>query len=505
MGWGKRTFVIQKPKTKMPLNLITDRWIPAIRDGQRITLRPDEIAGDGIVRLDWSRGDLNLACLELLIGLVFLADPPYHDADWHERYETPDPDRLRRALKLFTPHFELTGDGPRFLQDMEPFEVGAKKSAIKPPDMLFIDGAGESTKRKNADLTVKRDRYPSLPLPLAAMALYTLQDFAPTGGAGNRTSMRGGGPLVTLVQPVDGGAHALWRMVWSNVPEGVPLPAERAGEALPWLRKTRTSSKGELATQDMSHPAEAFFGMPRRLRLLFKGNTMTGVVQKKHGTKYHGWQHPLSPYYRKKVGDELLPQLAQPGKVSYRNWLGLAFGEGSETRVVATTVRRFNSLHKPPPAEVCAGGWTTKNMQARDFSLHIYPTFRLDQKTELRVGALVEAANAAAGTLKRLLKTTVGMTGSTVETVMEAFFATTESDFVSAATVAPKANGTEVEESWINTLRRTALALFDLHAVPSLVDRNAADIEKTVIARKKLMAAFVKPAPIRRALSLDVE
>ena len=213
----------------MPLNLISDRWIPAIRDGGRITLRPDEIAREGVVRLDWPRGDLNLACLELLIGLVFLADPPCHDADWHERYETPDPGRLRCALKPFTPHFELTGDGPRFLQDMEQFEVGAKPSAIKPPDMLFIDGAGESTKKKNADLTVKRDRYTNLPLPLAAMALYALQDFAPQGGAGNRTSMRGGGPLVTLVQPVDGGAHPLWRMVWCNVPEGTPLPA-RAGE-----------------------------------------------------------------------------------------------------------------------------------------------------------------------------------------------------------------------------------------------------------------------------------
>ena len=105
----------------MPLNLISDRWIPAIRDGERITLRPDEIAREGVVRLDWPRGDLNLACLELLIGLVFLADPPCHDADWHERYETPDPGRLRGALKPFTPHFELTGDGPRFLQDMEQF------------------------------------------------------------------------------------------------------------------------------------------------------------------------------------------------------------------------------------------------------------------------------------------------------------------------------------------------------------------------------------------------
>ncbi len=488
----------------MPLNLISDRWIPAIRDGGRITLRPDEIAREGVVRLDWTRGDLNLACLELLIGLVFLADPPCHDADWHERYETPDPGRLRGALKPFTPHFDLTGDGPRFLQDMEQFEVGAKPSAIKPPDMLFIDGAGELTKKKNADLTVKRDRYTILPLPLAAMALYAFQAFAPQGGAGNRTSMRGGGPLVTLVQPIDGGAHALWRMVWCNVPEGAPLPADRASEALPWLRKTRTSSRDEIATPAMSHSAEAFFGMPRRLRLRFMANRMTGVVQKKHGTKYDGWQHPLSPYYRKNAGDKLLAKRTQPGKVSYRNWLGLTFGESNETRVVATAVHRFNSLYNPPAAEVFAGGWATKNMQARDFSLHVYPTFPSDQNTELLVGALVEAANAAASTLKRLLRTSVGMKGNAVETVSETFFTTTESDFVNATKAAPTPNGTEVEEQWLNTLRRTTLELFDLHAVPSLVDRSAADIEKIVNARKKLLAAFTT-GPIRRALKLDAK
>ena len=309
---------------------------------------------------------------------------------------------------------------------------------------------------------------------------------------------------MTLVQPVDGDAHALWRMVWCNVPEGTPLPAERASEALPWLRKTRTSSNGEFATPSMSHPAEAFFGMPRRLRLLFTVNKMTGVVQTKHGANYHGWQHPLSPYYRKKVGDELLAQRTQPGKVSYRNWLGLAFGESNETRVVATSVRRFNLLFKSPPAEVCAGGWATGSMTARDFSLHVYPTFPSDQNTELLVGALVEAANAAASTLKRLLRTSVGMKGNAVETVSETFFATTESDFVNATKAAPTPNGTEVEERWLNTLRRTALELFDLHAVPSLVDRSAADIEKIVNARKKLLSAFTT-GPIRRALNLDAK
>ena len=106
----------------MPLNLITDSWIPARRGGEQVTLRPDQIAEEGVVRPDWPRADLNLACLELLVGLLFLADPPHDDGDWRERYEKPDPGRLRAALEPFAPYFELTAEGPRFLQDLERFE-----------------------------------------------------------------------------------------------------------------------------------------------------------------------------------------------------------------------------------------------------------------------------------------------------------------------------------------------------------------------------------------------
>ena len=194
----------------MPLNLITDPWIPVVRDNRSVTIRPDQIADAGVTRPDWLRADLNLACLELLIGLVFVTNPPRDDGDWHERYDAPDPERLRATLEPFAPHFELTGDGPRFLQDLERLEAGAKESDVNPPDMLFIDSAGESTRQKNADLMVKRNRYPALPLPLATMALYTLQAFAPSGGSGNRTSMRGGGPMVTLVQPLDSEPYVLW-------------------------------------------------------------------------------------------------------------------------------------------------------------------------------------------------------------------------------------------------------------------------------------------------------
>ena len=490
----------------MSLNLIVDPWIPAIRDGVPVTLRPDQIAGEGIARLGWPREDLNLACLELLVGLLFLADPPHDDGDWHERYDTPDPARLRAVFKPFAPHFELTGAGPRFLQDLECFENGAKEGEVKSPDMLFIDSAGKSTAAKNADLMVKRDRYTDLTLPLSAMALYTLQAFAPAGGAGNRTSMRGGGPMVTLVQPVNGGTHPLWRLVWANVPEGKPLSTHHAAEALPWLRCTRTSKNNEPVTPDMSHPAEAFFGMPRRLRLLFEGGVMTGVVQKRYGTKYVGWRHPLSPYYRQKPGAELLPVHPKPGKISYRNWLGLAFGQEGVTRSVAAAVHRFHTLSNAPPTELRVGGWAMDNMKPVDFDLHIYPTFRfddMDDMTELRVGALVEAANRAAGALMLALKKAVAMKGQAAEAVRETFFSNTETRFIAAIKLVAVAGGRDIEEGWLNTLRRTAMALFDGYAVPALPDRTLDDILAVVTSRRDLLSAFENPTGIRNVLELS--
>ena len=153
-----------------------------MRDGSRRVIAAWQMADPDIVALDWPRMDLNIACLELLIGLVYLADSPEDDDDWAER-RTPDPERLRERLARFEPAFNLLGEGPRFLQDLEP--LTGEPSA---PDMLFIDSAGESTEKNNADLMTWRARYPRLPLPMAAMALYAFQAFAPAGGKGNRRS-----------------------------------------------------------------------------------------------------------------------------------------------------------------------------------------------------------------------------------------------------------------------------------------------------------------------------
>jgi len=198
----------------MPLNLITDAWIPVVdKDGKPRVIAPWQMADASIVRPNWPRPDFNIACYELLIGLVFMADPPSDEEDWGNRM-TPDCNRLKEELEPYADAFNLTGDGPLFMQD---FEALADNDPNL-PDMLFIDSAGESTAKKNKDLMVHRERYKSIKLPFAAMALFTFQSFAPKGGRGHRTSMRGGGPMVTLVDPQKG----LWSLIWANVPDGQP-------------------------------------------------------------------------------------------------------------------------------------------------------------------------------------------------------------------------------------------------------------------------------------------
>ena len=485
----------------MGLNLINDAWIPVhtVEGARRI--RAWEIADAGVEWVDWGRGDLNLGCLELLIGLVLIADPPENEIDWHARYKRPLSARLRERLETLSPHFELDGPGPRFMQDLEPFEANGRRAA-SPADVLFINSPGAKTRRNNADISVRRDRYGDLPLDLAAMALYTLQAWAPSGGAGNRTALRrGGGPLVTLVQPVAAGAHRLWRLVWANVPFGVPLEPARCAQALPWLGATRTSEDGTTVIPDTCHPAQALFGMPRRLRLVVEAERVVGVIQKKHGTRYQGWVHPLTPHFRTNDAMVLRPVPMRPGTLSYRNWLGVTLGRDTERVQRAATVRRMQDMAGAPACEILAGGWAMRGMKALDFHIDIYPSLRMDAQVEARIRTLVEAATIAATRLARALGTAHGSAADTAA-VEEAFLQRTESAFIAYAHAIAQASEAPIEQEWLETLRRAALRLFDTESLPRLSLHSGPRIERITAERRSLRLAFAANATIAKVLGI---
>lgn len=460
----------------MSLNLISEPWIPVLDGtGAERIIAPWQVADPAIARLNWPRADLNIACLELLIGLIFLADPPQDIEDWEDR-QTPDPDRLRDRLAPFAPAFNLMGDGPRFMQDRAVIEGEANA-----PDMLFIDSAGGQTTRINADLMVWRDRYPQLEPPLTAMALYTLQAFAPSGGAGNRTSMRGGGPMVTLVQPEGGG---LWATVWANVPDGQPgMPDD-----LPWMRPTATSETGRQVFPEQAHPAEAFFGMPRRLRLVGQGDRITGVIQRPYGTNYAGWDHPLSPYYRLKLTAEWLPKHPRAGRFGYSNWLGTVIASERDSGLArrAQMLRAWTERGYHRPARVIVAGWAMDNMKPRDFILSTPPLLDLTPAQAEAVAGMVEAADLYSLALRTALAPVMAE-GEAREALREAFFAETQSEFEAALTAGP---GEAATRDWLAAMRRTALALFEARALPGLADREASDQQAIVQAHRNLSNAF---------------
>ena len=111
---------------------------------------------------------------------------------------------------------------------------------------------------------------------------------------------------------------------------------------------TRVSDKARATTPVDVHPAQAFFGMPRRIRLVFEPNTegvpcdLTGGVEpvvvrayrsRNYGTNYVGWggYHPLTPYYRAQGGrHEWLPRIPSRGGWATATGSALVLGDDED-------------------------------------------------------------------------------------------------------------------------------------------------------------------------------
>ena len=167
-----------------PFSLLSAKWIPVKRaDGSRDPIAPHEITSDHdlnpIVSFAWPRPDFDLAAHEFLIGLFAVAFPPKGQRDWlHYFHIPPTPEELREVFQPYAAAFSLDGEGPRFLQDFSPLEAEPS-----PVEALFIEAPGAHTVKLNRDLLVKSGRICVLSRASAAMALYTLQQFAPSGGS----------------------------------------------------------------------------------------------------------------------------------------------------------------------------------------------------------------------------------------------------------------------------------------------------------------------------------
>lgn len=479
------------------MNLLTEPWIPVLRGDRPDIIRPDQIAEkeDPVTALAWPRPDFNLACLELLIGLLYLAASPETQRAWRRGFVPPDPADLRARLASYAPAFVLDGEGPRFLQDRT--VAGEAPTGL---DLLFIDAAGDSTAKKNADLMVHRSRYSKLAPGAAAMALFNLQSQAPSGGAGNRTSLRGGGPMVTLVRPAE--ETTLWELIWANVPQGRPLDAG-ALDALPWMGSARGSKDGWLKQppDEPFTPIETFFSMPRRLWLTFgeggpcsltgavSDRLATGVAQKPWGENYGSWAHPLTPYYRVKEGAVPLPVHPRAGRFGYRNWEGIVVQGAGSLRERAATVARFvndtDLLYER--FNVIVAGWAMDNMRPLDFVWSEQPVFlsadpaRRDALEGFAV-RMMRGAEHVAFLLAKTVKNGLGledMTKGALPALRDAFFTKTEPGFHEELR-AFALGARDDAQHWMEIMRTVAMRLAEAHLLPGLADRRLEDAGRIV-------------------------
>lgn len=534
------------------LNMLTDPVFPVVAaSGARrwacfVELLDED--GDLPVAFDWPRGDLNVASAELAIGILALIHRPADEREWRAIWNDRGAADVDEAIGRLSPFFNLFGDadgkGPRFCQELEPF--GGEPNAI---EALFIDTPGVNGQKKNADLMTHRDRFPVLGLPAAAMALYALQQFAPSGGAGNRTSMRGGGPMTTLVLPTKDGAPAsLKRMLLLNL---VPLfgaaegwlKDEQIGRALPWLRPTITSDGKpvrEVSEADPAvHPAQAFFGMPRRIRLVaggegecpltgLHGPLVTGFVQKPWGMNYSVWSHPLTPYRRSK---DDTPYTVKPksARFGYRDWVAVTVGrfEKADQAIPAAVVKRLlprgGDIHRRQlDVRLLAAGWAMSNMEAERYFEAVQPLHLPIDGDEGRAADIADTARKfadAAEAAMRLLRSALnealfgGQAKSTdagpFAEATDAFHERTEPGFHEALHgLVQSGIGDDLADglalAWLATIRRAALGIFDEHATDLLPGADAREADRITRAYGQLYGGLTGRSKIAEALGITL-
>lgn len=320
------------------MDLISEKWLPVtLSSGKKTKISLSELIDDTVIDVAWPRADFQGAAWQMLIGVMQCAVPPEDESDWKRVWKKGFADgQWEKGLSAISTALLFGPQKPSFLQSFDPLDVD--NSPIRG---LLIDAPGVSAVEKNKDHFVKRSNIEGICSHCAVIALYTIQTNSPQGGSGYRVSMRGGGPLTTLLVPETEDLMPLWRKLWLNVIVKENLPDYSSYPLVfPWLAPTIISDKSTIVVEgENAHSLQAYWGMPRRIELDFT-STISGhcdlcgeyredlLVQmrcQKHGVRYVGWQHPLTPYYIIQKGDLLSMDSikGREGGLIYKDWLGL--------------------------------------------------------------------------------------------------------------------------------------------------------------------------------------
>lgn len=434
------------PHRDVVLNLVRDPWIPIRRkNGELQRIRPAEIRDFGPngdnppVALAAHRPDFNGALAQFLVALLQTAAPPQTERDWRKIWKNPpSTQNLHARLEAFADAFDLDGEGACFMQGLEPLDDQSPKQVIE----LLYDTPAGITLDQNRDHFVKDRGAQRLCPSCTAMALLTLQLNATAGGPGLRTSVRGGGPLTTLILGRD-----LWETVWLNVvptqvlDDWAPLEASdptQCARVFPWLATTRLSDKDTALTttpQDC-HPAQVYWSMSRRARLAppraadepsaccDQCSAPAEVFfeqyrDKQYGTNYVGpWLHPLTPYSFDPKDGTPNSAKGQLGGLSYRHWRGYVVNFLGGNRTPARVVQVFTERSRKAFAEddtllrfnprLWAFGYDADKAKIRSWHESVMPIYQLPDELfddfEKLANDLVAAASEVASLLRTSLR-----------------------------------------------------------------------------------------------------
>jgi CRISPR system Cascade subunit CasA len=511
------------------MNLLKDPWLlfnVQQPDGSiaEQTLPITAIAKTEVIDFALPRADFQGAAYQFAIGLLQTCFAPDDEFQWQDCHlKPPTVDVLQQAFSKAEHAFNATGDGPLFMQDFESLEE-AKRNSISG---LLIEAPGGNGLKLNTDHFVKRGVGEAMSLPMAVLALFTLQINAPAGGQGNRTGLRGGGPLTTLVMPQQEIAP-LWQKLWLNITpkdDNYSEPDFDSDTLFPWLGKTRVSAKkGSEVYQKDVHPLHMFWAMPRRIRLIVEdvageckmtGKPCSQIVKlyktQNYGANYAGsWTHPLTPYKRdlKKPDQEDLSIKGQPGGITYKIWDVLTLTgspDGGKTQqMCASVVRSFNNLVNDDilddvtaQARLWVFGYDMDNMKARGWYSVTMPLYQVPStKQQLildHIKQLQNIANDALWHCRSQIKAAwfdkPGDTKGDFSFIETAFWQQTQSAFFAAVQQLMSSDSlylTSMDaKQWLFTLRNVALSLFDEYALSELGSERS--MAKRIGARKSLL------------------
>ena len=389
------------------LSLLDHEWIPVRHfNGQISKIKPSQLIDETISDLAYFRPDFQGAAYQFLIGLLQTAFYPKNNDEWLDYWDDGIPQsQLDKAFEQIKPAMQFGATKPAFMQDFTPLN-GNKV----PISGLLVEAPGENALKRNTDHFIKRDFVKAICPHCAVMALFTLQTNAPAGGQGHRVSLRGGGPITTLIMPELNSPTPLWKKLWLNV---VPLnddekPQRYDETVFPWLNKTITSEppKNLSVYPEQANFCQAFWGMPRRIELDFdnitQGNCdlcgeesselISHYQTKNYGVQYQNWRHPLSPYRTDSKTGAPIAIKGQPGGLIYRDWLGMVTTNDENQPAQVVNVHDYRDLESPGKYHLWCFGYDFDNMKARCWYEHNFPVYPIFADPDSDIKELIALA-----------------------------------------------------------------------------------------------------------------